>query len=175
MQIPPHFANKVINILSILFCLLVIFLIYMEYGMTISLLSDMETMWDRSATLYFVPLAVLVITIVPFFRRKKIGWLLITIYLTYCMVFSIGLFIVAINRQPSDMTIAVIEFLFLRHYPPAMCLMSIALFGGILWIICQKNIRTVYKIDRKSMLYILGLTSILAGSIFFATREVYST
>jgi hypothetical protein len=163
---------KRINILSFFFFFFAVLLFYKESGMIEFLMSDIVKFWDCSATLYFVPLFVLVIAIAPFLMRKKTGWLLLVIYLTYCTVFSIGLLYESLIWQPSE--IPLIAYLFVQAYDPITCLILIAFFSWILWTISQKDMRKVYKVDKKSMLFIIGIVSILTVVIFWSTRHIYT-
>ncbi len=61
-----------------------------------------------------------------FWLRKKIGWICMVFYISYLLI---GTFT---------------YFSFIWPF-------GFALFGGTLWILCKKDLRAIYKIEKKTM------------------------
>ena len=57
--------------------------------------------WDFSMILYFLPLIIIPTATILFWLRKKIGWILLCIYLSYSVVNTIGLIILTWDVQSS--------------------------------------------------------------------------
>jgi len=151
-------AEKLIKIISIVFCGLFIFKIYKEFGMISFMFTNNEAKWDFSMMLYFLPFVIIPIATFLFFKRKKIGWTLLAVYLTYSAISSFGLFILTINMKSSG--VAILDSIF-PQASPITHILTLAFWGGILWTISKGNIREIYSIDKKYMLATIGIVGIL--------------
>jgi hypothetical protein len=91
-------TERLIRLITIVFGLISVYQFYKEFGMLKFMLGNNGGEWDFSMALYFVPFFLVPIATVLFWFRKKIGWILLGIYLTYSAVNSIGL-ICRFNHQ----------------------------------------------------------------------------
>lgn len=152
-------AEKLIKIISIVFCGLFIFQLYKEFGMINFMFTNSGAMWDFSMVLYFLPFLVIPIATFLFFKRKKIGWTLLVIYSTYSAISSFGLFIMTINMEHSSVPLDSI-------FPPTSPIthiLTLAFWSGILWTISKLNIREIYTVDRKYMVMTIGIIGTLTA------------
>jgi len=154
--------EKIIRLTTLIFGGISIYRIFKEFGMLHYLLTDSTGKWDLSMIEYFFPLIILPLATVLFWKRKKIGWILLSIFLTYSAVNAIGLFLMNLGRQTSEITV------FDSIIPtasPITHLITLLFFGATLWLICKANVRDIFQITKKTMLQIIGFT-ILINAVF---------
>jgi hypothetical protein len=153
-------TEKTIKIISLLFGALFLFQLYKEFGLIGFMFTDSSASWDLSMVLYFLPLIIVPIATILFYKKRKIGWLLLTIFLTYSAVNTIGLFILTMNIQPS-------EFKTLDNLFPQTSLanyfFTFLFFTGIIWAISRENIRNIYKISKNMLILTVTITAVIVG------------
>ena len=157
-------SERTIRIVTILFSGLFIFQLYKEFGMLRYMFAD-GFMWgfDASILIYFVPLLLLPTAIILFYLRKKIGWILATIFLIYKAMSALTMVIMAIRINSSDYI-----FLFIPQISPIPFILSFALFSGIIWLISREKLRTIYSISNLTMLLTISIvTFIFAGIVTY--------
>lgn len=153
-------SEKTIKTISLLFGGLFLFQLYKEFGTIISTLADNPAEWDVSVALFFLPLIVLSIAIILFYKRKKSGWLLLTLFLTYSAIFEIGFFIVMFNIYSSSS----IGFNgLLPQNLPIVNLFLFLFFAGTIWAISRKNVRDIYGISKQTMILTISIMAIIVG------------
>jgi len=147
-------ADKMILIISIVLGLISIKKNYQEFAMLRFMLSDDRAGWDLSMLLYIFPIILLPLGTVLFWRRKKSGWLLLVIYLTYTAIGAIISIILGWNLHQSG--VGSLDNLF-----PSTSLIvfvwSFVFNGGILWGICKTNIRNVYNVNTRNIFTSIGI------------------
>ncbi len=153
-------TDKIIKIVSIVFGGIFLYQLFKEIGMIKFMFTDSEDERDFSIILYFLPLLIVPIATVLFYTRKKIGWTLLAIFLTYSAVNAILLFFMELNRMPSG--IPALDILF-PTTSPVTHLGTIIFFCGILWVICKDSIREIYTIEKKPMVRTIGVTATVVG------------
>ncbi len=147
--------EKIIRLTTLIFVAVTVFTIFKEFGMLSYMFSEGEVNWDLSLVEYCFPLIILPVAIFLFWKRKKSGWVLLSIYLTYSTISAIGLFFMSLGREPSG--IPALESLF-PTVSPITYIMTIIFFGGTLWLICKEIIRNIYKISKQTMIMTIGST-----------------
>ncbi|MEI6123898.1 MAG: hypothetical protein WCQ95_09720 [Bacteroidota bacterium] len=157
-------SDKLIKLISIVFGAISVYKIYNEFNFITSLFTYNSGHWDLWTVLYILPLIFLPIAIVLFWRRKKIGWILLVVFLTYSIINLIALIYVIINSKSSGSPI--IDSIFPRpsFIEPILVLIF---FGGALLTICKKNVREKYGIDNRHLIASIGITTVLTGFIIF--------
>lgn len=153
-------TEKTIRIISLLFGGLFLFQLYKEFGMISFMFIDSSAGWDFSMVLYFLPLVVVPTATVLFYKRKKSGWLLLTMFLTYSAVSAIGLIILTINMEPSG--IPALDSIF-PQTSPSTHILTFLFFAGTIWAISRENIRTVYTITKQTMILTISITAVIVG------------
>ncbi len=155
-------SARTIKAISIFLGVLFLSQLYQEFGMLTYLFTSVTAIWDFSTVvLYLLPLAVLPTAAVLFYMRKKTGWILLTIFLTYSAVSAIGHLISVINRELSG-----IEALDILNPPisPIRPILSFLFFAGMVWIMSREKIRTVYLITKRTMILTVTITALIVLS-----------
>lgn len=152
-------TDKQINAISIIFGGLFLIQLYRKFGLISFMFTDSDAKWDFIIVIDFLTLLIVPTASFLFFKRKKIGWTLFSIYLVYSVISSIGLFFMIINIEPIGFK-SVDNFF--PHIFPVFLILTILFFCGILWIICKEKIREIYLVDKKYMIAIIGIVAILS-------------
>jgi len=150
--------EKVIRLIILIFAGISIYKIFTEFGMIYFILTNGETKWDLSIIEYFLPLIILPLAVILFWKRKKIGWILLSLFLTYSSVISVRLFFLTIGHQPIGLP--AMDSLF-PLVSPIDYLFSLLFYGGTLWLICKENSREIFRIKKKEMNQTIGITTFL--------------
>ncbi|HEX3009885.1 MAG TPA: hypothetical protein VHO90_19955 [Bacteroidales bacterium] len=151
-------AEKIIRYVTIGFVILCVFEIVKDFDTIWYAITDSSTEWDFSMLLYFCPMVIIPVATYLFYKRKKAGWILLSIILTYIASGALSLFALTFNEDPSE------SMAFENTFPPispVTYLLSLIVFGGTLIVISNKNIRSLYRIERKSMYAIVIPVAIL--------------
>ncbi|MES2590770.1 MAG: hypothetical protein V4608_02710 [Bacteroidota bacterium] len=167
IQTTTRTTEKTILILCIVLGGLSIKKFYNEFGMLQFMFTDSEAKWNVSMLLYFFPLVILPLGTFLFWKRKKIGWTLLAIYLSYVSIGSIISFIVESNSTPSSFS--ALENLVPKTFP-LVFIWSLIFNGGMLWVICKDNIREALNINKRKIFVAIGtsiaLTALTMVGIF---------
>lgn len=147
--------EKIIRLTTLIFTGVAVYRIFNEFGMLKYMFTRRFGKWDLSLVEYFFPLILLPIAVFLFWKRKKIGWTLLSIYLTYSSITAIGLFFINLERYLTGSP-SLIHFR--PTTPPITYIMALIFFSATLWMICKKEVRIVYNIKAKTMFLIIGLT-----------------
>lgn len=153
-------TEKTIKIISLLFGGLFLFRLYQEFGMISFMFTDSSSVWDFSMVLYFLPLVVIPTATILFYMRKKFGWILLTVFLTYSAVSVIGFFILIMNLRVSGFD-ALDNFF--SQTSMITYLLSFLFFAGAIFAISRENIRSIYKINKQTMVLTISITAIIVG------------
>jgi len=150
-------SEKTIRIISILFGGLFLFQLYKEFGMLKFMFTDSYSEWDFSTVFYFLSFIIIPTATILFYMRKKIGWLLLTIYLVYSAVSTIGLFILTmkVNMYPEGPTAI------FPQISPTIHILSFLFLSGIIWVISREKIRTIYSIGKRTMVLTISIATLV--------------
>lgn len=151
-------AERQIKLITIAFGLLAIFKWYNQLEFLKFILTDSSGSWDLSILAYFLPLILLPIATLLFWRRKKSGWILITVYLTYSAINAFGFIILRWNRQ--SLGNPTLDSLF-PQVSSISLLLTIFFYGGTVWVLAKKEIREHYNINRQTMIITIATSAIL--------------
>ena len=152
-------SDRTIKVLSIIFGGYSLFLLYNEIGMISFMFSNSQVKWELSTVLDFLTSILLPTGTILFLKRIKIGWILLSLFLTYSVIEVITNFLLALNRKVS---VPVLSSIFPQD-PPTSFIFPFLFFVGALWVICKSGIRNIYTVDRKNMLRAIGFAII--GSV----------
>jgi hypothetical protein len=153
-------SEKTIRIISILFGGLFLFQLYKEFGMLRFMFTNNYAEWDFSMALYFLPLIVIPTATILFYLRKKTGWLLLAIFLTYSAISAIGMSILTMNMVPSG--IEILDNLF-PQILPLTYILGFVFYVGVIWTISRENMRTIYSISKQTMILTVTITALIVG------------
>ena len=157
-------SDKLIKLISIVFGAISFYQIYKEFNFITSLFTFNSGHWDLWVVSYLLPMIFLPIAIVLFWIRKKIGWILLTIFLTYSVINAISLLYMILSNKSSGYSI--IDSLF-PSPSSTETILSLLFFGGALLTICKNSVREKYKIDKRQLIASIGITTVLIGFIIF--------
>ena len=146
--------EKIIRLTTLIFAGIAVYRIFKKFRMLIYMFTASGGKWELNMIAYFFPLIMFPLTTFLFWKRKKSGWILLSIFLTYSAISAIGLLFINLDREPS--VIPELESLF-PTVSPITYIMTIIFFGGSLWLICKENIRNIYTISKQTMLVTIGL------------------
>lgn len=156
-------SKKIINIITLVLAVFFLFQLYKEHYMISYIFFNNEAEWDLSVMLYLLPIFLVPIATILFFKRKKIGWMLLTAFLCYSFVILVVPFMLVLNSNYSLLNKSPENFFIFQVIP-------LSFFTIILGIICRKGIREVYSISVKFMLitisFFTGLTALILQLIF---------
>jgi len=150
--------EKIIRLTILIFGCLVIYRLYQQFGMFQVIFHEGISDWDLSMVEYFLPIIILPIAVILYWKRNKIGWVLFSIFLTYSAFNAIVLFFMNLGRKPSG--IPALENIF-PTVSPTVYIMTLLFYGGFLFLNCKDDIRDVFKVSKKTMFTSIGLTLIV--------------
>lgn len=152
-------AEKTIRLVVIVFGGIFIYQFVKDFRTHIAYIKDIPR-FPFESILYFLPQILLPIAIFTFWKRKKIGWTLLTIFLTFSAVEAIWLLIEAFTWKSSGF--AGLDMLFPRPSPTTY-IIQLLFLAATLYVLCKTNIREVFSVDKQKM----GATIAITGFVTF--------
>jgi hypothetical protein len=119
---------------------------------------------DLGCLFYFFPFILIPTALLFFWEQKKIGWILLSIFLTYELVNELFMFFLEFNQEPIDH--AVLEILF-PTVPSIVYLLKFIFYFGLLWSICLESVREIYLVSKGTMLISIGIVGLACVLIFY--------
>ena len=119
--------------------------------------------WDFYMVLYFVPLLLLPTATTMFWFRKKAGWVLLTAFLIYSAIQSLGVAVQVMTFKPSGFS--ALDNLF-PYVSVTTHLMTFGLFAGTIWLLQKAEIKEIFSIDSKAIFISIGASALLIASLF---------
>lgn len=151
--------EKFIKILCALLTLNFIYALYSQFSLLAYIFNAKDAGWDFTMILYFIPFIFIPTATILFWLKKKWGWILLSIYLTFSAFTVLYSFIIELSTQSSNNT----GFADIFPAPSiATYIGMLIFFGGALAYICKQSIRNIYMIDKEPMLLSIGVTGGLA-------------
>lgn len=150
-------AGKTIRVIVVIFTALFLYQFVINIQSIPGYIKDFSR-FPFETVLFFFPFVFIGIVIVTFWKRKSIGWILLTIFLSYAIICAFLLLITSINRNNYNDT--VIDTLFPRQAITTY-LFQLLFVTGTLYVICKKNIRQIYSISKREMAITIGVTALL--------------
>jgi hypothetical protein len=114
---------------------------------------------DLSIFIFLIPYLLLPISVYLFWKRKKIGWVLLNLYFVFSLINLVVLMVWAFQYQSSD--ILGIETLLFPPTSPADYILPILFYVGTIWVMCKKDMRTHFSIKLKDPF--IGISDKLNG------------
>lgn len=150
--------EKTIKAISVLFAGLFIFQVYSQFDLIGWLITEGVDQWDFSVAHFIFPILAIPTATVLFYKKHKLGWLLLMVLLTYMAVSAIGHLILTI-RMNTPLHPAFNNLI--PHTSEATHILTFMFFAGIIWAICQKDVRAVYSITKPVMISTITITAAL--------------
>lgn len=178
---PPTIDRK-INLIVIVFGLMALYRIYQQFDMIQLILTSNLAEWEISLVLFFLPMILLPIGVFHFWKRNKVGWILMSIFFVYNFVNGVVFFLMTwewkkeekySRNDYSDGEFLIMDYEdhenYIDHFFPEtnsyIYVLIIAVYGATLWYICKEDIRKEFQVEEKSALITIGI-SVLITSIF---------
>ena len=155
-------TEKLIAIICVVFSLIFLFHLYTHYRIIRFMFIESESRWDFNSVLFFLPLVMLPSALLLFYFRKRIGLLLLTIFLTYTAVHIFGVYFLTRNYRLSG--IQALDTVF-PQTPIATQLLMFAFYSGCLYRIGKNDILEMYNVNKKYMLIIIAITILLSSLV----------
>lgn len=150
-------AAKTIRVIVMIFSALFLYQFIINFKSIPVYLKDFSR-FPFETVLFFFPFIFIVVVIVTFWKRKPIGWILLSIFLTYAFVCAFLFLITSFNRNNYNDT--VIDTLFPRQGITTY-LFQLLFLAATMYVICKQNIRQVYSISKRKMAVTIGVTALL--------------
>jgi len=152
-------AERLIRMITIVFGLVALARWYNQFGFVVYLFTDTSEGWDSSIVEYLFPLFLLPPATILFGFRKKSGWILLAVFLTYSAINTIGLTIITWNIHPGG--VAWLEDLF-PSVSPATYIMLTLFYAGTLGVLNKRAIKEQYQITLQTAILTMAITGGLA-------------
>jgi hypothetical protein len=151
--------DKIIKFLFLGYLVFFFYKFYKEFRFLIWMFTDSRADWDLSTFFYFFPLIILPIAIILFWKRKRIGWVLLSIFNSYSVIGALCIFITEVGRERTP-GLEVLDNLF-QTPPPIYYLIGSIIWGAILYTLLKKEIRKKYNIDQTRLFISIGIGGLL--------------
>jgi len=112
-----------------------------------------------------LPQIFLLIATITFWKRKTLGWTLLTIFITFSAVSAIWLLFEALNWKASDFDGL---YNLIPRPSPTAYISQLVFLVGTMYVLCKTNIRKVYSIDKQKMTATIGLTGLVTFVLLLA-------
>ena len=154
-QTPPS-INRVINILSAVYAILFLVQVFSEFDLMNFMLTSKEAKWNIDLIPYLLPLTLLPIATALFWRRKKWGWGLLGVFLSYSVLGSLVLYFMLLKYTPVSPAVDN-----LAPISASSAIYHIAFFAACLWFLFKREIREIYQIDKRMIILTVGMGALL--------------
>ncbi len=150
-------TEKSIRYIVILFTLVFLYNIINDWGLFLAYFHDLKR-YPFESSLVLLPLFSLPFTIYFFWKQKRAGWILLTIFLVYGLVEIFWALFYYFTWKPGND--GIITFVIPKPSLTAPLIKGL-LYGSILFVICKKNTRLVYNISENQMAGIIAVSTLI--------------
>lgn len=157
-------TEKTIRLIVIIFGGIFLYQLITDFRTTLAYIKDIP-IFPLESILILLPQILLLAAVIAFWKRKKIGWTLLTIFLTFSLVAALFLLFQSLTWKPSGL--AGFDNLFPRPSPTTYIIQLLFLVGT-LYILGKPNIREVFFINKQVMAVTIGLTGLVTFFLMFA-------
>jgi hypothetical protein len=161
----PAPKRKIKLIISIILILIFIFQAFSRVDLLKFMFTYDNARWDLPTAFLFIPWLAILIGLLLFGFRKKAGWIILSVYITYSACYWIIEFLVwAFREYPESLLLK--RVISPMTYLPSLFL-TILFFSGMLWVICRNDIKNDYHINRKTSLLTVGLSFVITIAFYW--------
>ncbi len=147
-------TEKTIRLIVVVFGGLFIYQFIKDFHLHWGYITDISR-FPFESVLYLFPLVLLPVATFTFWKRKTIGWILLTIFLTFSAVGAAWLLFQSFKWKPSGL--AGLDNLFPRP-SPVIYIIQLFLLIGTIYVLCKENIRKVFSINQQTMTATIGIS-----------------
>jgi len=152
-----HTADRIINLIILILGFMLLYQVYDNYLMFRYIFIDKEQ-WDLVTLEYLFLLLFIPITVLLFWKRKKIGWILLLIF---SILSAFGSVVGFFSNLGMNTTIFQITSPFVYFF-------SFLFYMAIIFSLSRKDIRKIFSVSKKGLHKILG--SMLLVIVLFVIR-----
>ncbi len=155
--------QKSLRLLVVVFGLICIVRWYNDFGIVQFLFKNGVDDIDLSIIEILIPLVFLPLGLALFGLKFRLGWIIMSFYLTYAALSTIVLIVISWNIEPIE------DLLFESLFPQASIIsyfLTILFYCVSLWFICKEEIRNLYRINYSIALSTIGISFVLV-TLFF--------
>ncbi len=155
-------TEKIIRYIILVYGGIFLYQLISNFGMIKASIGDLIQFPFESA-LFLFPFIIFPIAILTFWKRKKIGWILFTVFLTSSIVGVLWVLFLTINWKPSSNGF---DGLFPR---PSLLnfIIQLVFLGGTQFVICKQTIREIFSISEEKLLMTIGITGVISFFLFY--------
>jgi hypothetical protein len=156
-------TEKTIRLVVIVFSILFFYKLIKDFNTHLAWLNDIIG-FPLGSFLDLFPIVLLPLGAFSFWKKKKIGWTLLIIFLTFSAVETVWMLIQSFTwKTPRFVGL---DNLFPRPNP-ATFIIQLFFSIGALYVLCKENIREVFCIDRQKAIMTIGLTAFATLILIF--------
>jgi len=158
-------AEKTVRLITIVFGGICIYHFIGDYKTHLAYIRDLPR-FPFATILYFLPLILLPVAIVTFWKRTEFGWTLLMVYLTY---------------SASDVLVAMVDsftwrssaaYNFFPRPAPATYVLPFAFAIGVMVVLCKATIRQQFGVSERRIAPTIGITVLVTSALILATVTV---
>ena len=157
-------TEKTIRLIVIIFSGIFLYQFTTGFRDNMAYIKDIPRLPFESISI-LLPQILLPIATIAFWKRKTLGWILLTAFLTFSAVGAMWLLFQSFYWKPSGF--AGLNNFFPRPSPTKYIIQLLFLVGTI-YILSKTNIREVYSIDKQKMGVTIGITVFATSVIIFS-------
>lgn len=158
----PPTTTKTINIISLIFGLMFLYALIQEFDMIIDLVINSSSNWGYYGIIYIGEFIFIPTAIILFYKRKKYGWFLFVIFISYSAISFFGWFLFMLTLDRGDFFEMSI---FIEMTAPTTYLVIFLFYVGIIWVVQKENVRTIYGINKKYGIMTISITALITTLI----------
>lgn len=151
-------TEKSIRLIVIVFSGLFLYQVFRDYQLLKAYAQDFSRSPLVSA-LILLPITILPIATFSLWKKRKIGWTLLTIFLSFSIVGVLWSLYQSFSWKPSGF--AGLDNLIPRS-SPVTYVVQLLFLGGTLYVLCKENIRDIFFISRNAMQATIAITVVVS-------------
>jgi len=151
-------TEKIIRLIVIVFGGIFLYQFIKDFRIHVAYIKDFPGHAFESS-LYLAPVILLPVAIFTFWKRKKLGWILLTIFLTFSAVGSMWSLFQSFTWKPSGFP--AMDRLMPRPSPTTY-IIQLLFFVGTVIVLYKKNIREAFSVDKQTMGVTIGVTGFVS-------------
>jgi hypothetical protein len=151
-------TEKTIRLIVIVFAGIFLFSLFKNFELYRAYFSDISR-FPLESILFLLPQLLFAVAVFTFWKRKSIGWTLMTVFLTFSIVVALWSLLQSFTWKPSGHP--GLDNLFPRPSPIPSIIQLIFLIAA-LYVLCKQNIREVFAIDKKRIAMTIVITTLVS-------------
>lgn len=166
----PPTTTKTINIISLIFGVMFLYTLIQEFYMILDLVINSSSNWGYYGIIYIGELIFIPTAIILFYKRKKYGWFLFVIFISYSTISFFGSFLFTLTMDLGDF----FEMeTFIEMTSPTTYLVIFLFYVGIIWVIQKEHVRSLYGINKKDGIMTISITALITTLILTSLFVFY--